>query len=210
MRNKDSFNIAYQDKGLDKRATEESAAIVKDTYRALKKRNKFFNFQLSFKPLQGHVLDSFIHERRSETDFAAKNLSSTPVIKFCGLTYKLRKGVGRNIAVEVPIIRRLAIIRSMLYDNIGTFNSHSPRMLTKEDVLSAFAEDYYEKHNKGKKKLPNELTVSWYIAIGLTCIFYALMIWALYQASPILAKSLLLLHIPVLFVYMIYTCFNKF
>ena len=208
MVNKEPFNIAYQSKGLDKNATEESTAVVKDTYRSLKKRNKFFNFQASFFPLQGHVTNSWTSKKASENAIVADNLNSAPYIKFCGITYKIRKARGLIVATEVPIIRKLSILRSML---IGT-NNFLPfgNKISKEDVLTAYAEDYYEKINQGRKILPNELMVSWYAGIVLTCIFYGLIIWALYMVSPLLALSLLMLHIPILIVYTLYVTFNKF
>ena len=142
MRNSTSFNIGYQHRGLNKEATEESKTIVKDTYRSLKKRKKFFNFQLSFNPMEGHILRPWNRDEKTEDAIVVKSMRSKPTMQFCGLTFIPKHGYEYKAALDVPIIRRLAILRSMLRSRY----SDIPRIhkLSVADVLSVSCEDYFE------------------------------------------------------------------
>ena len=208
MRNRDSFNIGYQHKGLSKEATEESKTIVKETYRALKKRNKFFNFQLSFNPMQGHVLHPWNRDEKTEDAIAIKSIKSKPTIQFCGLSFIPRHGHEYKAVLNIPIIRKLTILRSMLSSRY----SEIPRIhkLSVADVSSIYCEDYFEEYKKVHKPVMNELSFAWYLAIGITGLFYATMIWLLYLVSPSLAFTVLFIHSIVIAVYLVYFSFNKF
>jgi hypothetical protein len=208
MRNNTPFNIGYQNKGLSNEATEESKAIVKETYRALKKRKKFFNFQLSFNPMEGHVLSPWNRDEKSEDAIVIRNMKINPTMKFCGLSFMAKHGYEYKAVLNVPIIRRLVILRSMLDSSYN--NIRREHKVSIKDVASMYCEDYYEEYKKTHKPVPNELTVAWYGAIAITSIFYITMMWVLYIVSPILTFTLLLMHSVVFAFYLIYLTFNKF
>ena len=208
MRNKSSFNIGYQHRGLNKEATEESKTIVKETYRSLKKRNKFFNFQLSFNPMEGHILRPWNRDEKTEDAIVVKSVRCKPTMQFCGLTFIPKHGYESKAVLDIPIIRKLAILRSMLSSRY----SDIPRIhkLSVEDVLSVSCEDYFEEYKKAHKPVINELTFGWYLAMGITGLFYATMIWLLYLVSPSLVFTVLSIHFIVIAVYLVYFLFNKF
>lgn len=208
MRNNIPFNIGYQHRGLDKEATEESKSIVKETYRALKKRKKFFNFQLSFNPMGGHVLHPWNRDEKSEDAIVIRNMKRNPTMKFCGLSFVAKHGHEDKAVINVPLIRRLVILRSMLYGRYSDIRRE--HKLSVEDVSSMYCEDYMEEYKKNHKPIPNELTVAWYGAIVITSISYITMMWVLYIVSPILTFTLLGMHSIVFAFYLIYLTFNKF
>lgn len=208
MRNNTPFNIGYQHTGLSSEATEESKAIVKETYRALKKRKKFFNYQLSFNPMEGHILKPFVRDEDSEDAIVTRNMKTNPVIKFCGLSFMVKHGHEHKAAINVPLIRRLVILRSMLYSRYSDIRKK--HKLSVEDVTSMYCEDYMEEYKKTHKPLPNELTVTWYGAIAITSLFYIFMVWILYMVSPALTYTMIGLHVIVFAVFLGYLTFNKF
>ena len=206
--NVEPFNIGYQHRGLDKEATEESKSIVKETYRALKKRKKFFNFQLSFNPMEGHVLHPWNRDEKSEDAIVIKKMKSNPTMKFCGLSFTAKHGYEYKAVLNVPIIRRLVILRSMLNSRYSDIRRE--HKLSVEDVASMYCEDYYEEYKKTHKPVPNELTVAWYGAIAITSLFYIFMAWIMYIVSPTLTFTMIGIHGVVFAVYLIYLTFNKF
>jgi hypothetical protein len=135
-------------------------------------------------------------------------MKSHPTIKFCGLSFMAKHGYEYKAVLNVPIIRRLAILRSMLSNRY----SDIPRehKLSIEDVLSIHCEDYFEEYKKVHKPVINELTFAWYLAMGITGLFYATMIWLLYLVSPGLAFTLLSIHCIVISVFLAFFTFNKF
>lgn len=199
-------NIGYNRKGLDDNASEESKQIVKDTYLALKKRKKFFNFQLSFNPMQGIIPTSITHYK----DYVSELVCYTLDVSFCGLRYRAKdKSSSKMLVRVVPILRSITILKEMLR---GVGNSDTPDCdkIKKQDVIDAYCEQHFENYRKTHKILPNQLMISWLIGIPITCIFYILLIIGLYSLYPHIAFIMLLLHTCVFGAYGIYTSINKF
>jgi len=199
-------NIGYNRKGLDANASEESKQVVKDTYLALKKRKKFFNFQLSFNPMQGIIPTSITHYKDYVCELYRFKLDEN----FCGLRYQAKDNSStKRLLSVVPFLRNLVILKEMLSE-VRYSNTPDCDKIKKQYVVDVYSEDYFKNYSKNHKILPNPLMVSWFIGIALTCIFYVLMIIGLYQLSPFITFSMLVLHASVFGAFGIYTFFNKF
>ena len=199
-------NIGYNRKGLDTCASEESKQVVKDTYRALKRKKKFFNFQLSFNPMQGIVVPSSITHRN---DYVSELVREPMDINFCGLRLRVKNiSETKRMLRIVPFLRNITLLDCMLSE-VRRSNTPFRDKINRQYVIDSYTEQYFENYRKTSKTLPNPLMISWFIGIAITCVFYVFMLIMLYKFSPYIAIMMLLLHTSVFGAYSIYTSFNK-
>lgn len=200
----ENYHIAYNSKGLADDAIEETEKIVKDTYRALKDKNKFFNFQISFNPLTGISKK----EWRIARDFPNMLIPSHAAFKVCGLTITTKKPGGKAQVIKSSLLTNLVILKSMLNSDEHHFyksKSIEKMTLTINDVLSIYAERYFKEYKKTHKIQPNELVISWLTAIIITCVYYVFMIWVLVKVSPLIASSMLIFHLGTVLLGLVWT-----
>ena len=183
-------NIGYSKKGIYKDATKQSIQIVKDVYRALKEKKKFYDFQCNVNPLRGIKRNS--SEIRMPLEF-----------EFCGLTYDTRRIAHGNIS-KSRLFDNLKLLRTMLIKSGCTpWVSESIRdsetdKISYYDIMTIYAESYLKRHKDGRKMPINYLTFMFRFSSVTSCIFYAANVFVIFHMFKAIALVMVMMHMVVI------------
>ena len=156
----------------------------------------FFNFQLSFKPMQGvklyyHPLDEYVLKL---SDAKHNEILFLNLMWKCNSSKKVRKTMTKS-----SFFRNYLLLHHML--NHTTNNVSDDYKLTTQEVVDIYARYYFEKYKETHKILPNPMMIAWLISIAITLVFYILLVLILCKISPLIALFMVSFNAMVFFFY---------
>ena len=160
------LEITYKG-GFKPLATERSKELVKDVYYAMKRKNKFYDFQRSFLPMKGMTMTD-------EQSLMTKIVIRGEGICFNNIRY-IPKPKNKETATRVPQlwydllrISRMLCPKDSKYDFYGFI---CPTHMTKTEALGHYVDFIFKDYCKTKKLKPTGTSLEFLFGLIGTVLF---------------------------------------